>query len=957
MKLLASIVIASVAISIACCREDTKHAAVWPRTFEARLVGQAWEPYRPAPQGSAAADCDDLAIGTREEAAQALVQRPQCADVVIRALEPLAERDARAANDLAAAHMVLAVKDPIEYLRAWEAVQRSLQLTPKLAEARFNQALLEEKLGLAAHWDEVIRRDDPRWAAEGRQHRDRPRRDAMLEWLAVKPKLDDALRRGDRAEVARLIAPFPYAAEHEFEARLARRGNLAEMRLLGEELFRLTGDPFVPDDATRALLARIGAPRTKLTYAAGAADMDRVEREARARGYRRIALKAVVTRAYCRLFQNQFMQSLADYDKALLGYQELGDADGYADTRMRRVSALRELGQSEVAWRENLQVMQSIGQMTLLLSRQALMNDISSSALAANSPLAALRYVDAAIDLHEHSPPSMVRLIAMVGAYAKRAEIEGVLGRFREAQADLAEAKRLAGKLPQDKKRILDARISATQGEILQRGDRPAAIAYFTAALKLVSPESTTIRASLLAQRADAEFAVGKPEEAERDLAQGFALLRKEQGLAVRNRLAEVDDDYWRSYFARFQSPLQSLVGYLLDHGRSGEALRYVEDARAFEPLNLVMPAKNADSITIDAIRAELPANRVILEYSILGDRVAVWIISRRAPVRWLSLKVRRDQVVRWSADLQRAANARRNGDFEAGLDAPYVNLLQKPLEMLDKSVNELVIVPDGPMHALPFAALHNPIARRYLVEDYTVSTSGSARLHLVSMRRDRQLDARRNARLLLVGDPPPNPQLLAQGLGALPHAREEIDEIATIHPGAEVLLGERATIAEFMARAPHSAVIHIASHALVNAAHPSHSVIVLAQSGGDPGLLDAARLLTTKTKLQDTRLVVLSACSSAGGLPIGPEGVAPLVRPLIAAGVPAVIGSLWDVNDATAKELLVSFHRHYDEGIDAAAALRAAQVQMLRNKKNSLAWAAFEVIGYGSSPFAAARR
>jgi CHAT domain-containing protein len=88
---------------------------------------------------------------------------------------------------------------------------------------------------------------------------------------------------------------------------------------------------------------------------------------------------------------------------------------------------------------------------------------------------------------------------------------------------------------------------------------------------------------------------------------------------------------------------------------------------------------------------------------------------------------------------------------------------------------------------------------------------------------------------------------------------------------------------------------------------------------------------------------------------------VAPLVRPLIAAGVPAVIGSLWDVNDATAEALLVSFHRHYGQGLDAAAAMQAAQVEMIRNTKNTgfqrpMAWAPFQVIGYSASPASAAR-
>jgi CHAT domain-containing protein len=81
----------------------------------------------------------------------------------------------------------------------------------------------------------------------------------------------------------------------------------------------------------------------------------------------------------------------------------------------------------------------------------------------------------------------------------------------------------------------------------------------------------------------------------------------------------------------------------------------------------------------------------------------------------------------------------------------------------------------------------------------------------------------------------------------------------------------------------------------------------------------------------------------------------------LIGAGVPAVVGTLWNVEDATAEDVLVSFHSHYREGSDAAVALQRAQVDLLRNKNNNaglrsvLAWAPFQVIGHASSPFEAA--
>ncbi|HET9765371.1 MAG TPA: CHAT domain-containing protein, partial [Thermoanaerobaculia bacterium] len=121
------------------------------------------------------------------------------------------------------------------------------------------------------------------------------------------------------------------------------------------------------------------------------------------------------------------------------------------------------------------------------------------------------------------------------------------------------------------------------------------------------------------------------------------------------------------------------------------------------------------------------------------------------------------------------------------------------------------------------------------------------------------------------------------------------------------------------------------------------------------PGVLYADELLD-KLRLRRARLVVLAACSSAGGYPVGPQGLSGLVRPLFAAGAPAVLGSLWNVPDTVTEELLVDFHRHFRAGEDAASSLRLAQLDLLEQKNPALrsvvAWAPFEVVGHASSPF-----
>ncbi|HEX2121088.1 MAG TPA: CHAT domain-containing protein, partial [Thermoanaerobaculia bacterium] len=118
---------------------------------------------------------------------------------------------------------------------------------------------------------------------------------------------------------------------------------------------------------------------------------------------------------------------------------------------------------------------------------------------------------------------------------------------------------------------------------------------------------------------------------------------------------------------------------------------------------------------------------------------------------------------------------------------------------------------------------------------------------------------------------------------------------------------------------------------------------------------IDAEELLKT-LKVDRTRLLVLASCSSSGGVAIGPEGLAPLVRPFMTSGVPAVVGTLWNVRDEYSEAVLVAFHEHYRRGLDADAALRRAQLGLIgaRNPalQSPLVWAPFQVVGHAGSPF-----
>ncbi|HEV7427327.1 MAG TPA: CHAT domain-containing protein [Thermoanaerobaculia bacterium] len=877
-------------------------------------------------------------------------------------------------------------------------------------------------------WKQFLKIGHTAHAPEARDHLNRLQSfDPTERWAKYRMQLLDALRSNDRARVARLIAPFPSSAEKYLEENLLRAEHVHEAKLLASELSRLTGDRFPVDvvermerfpaelkeahmlfadarNADRAiaerqikylnaaeLLERGGSPLSIVarlgyivavslehkpdSYARATALIDSIDRAARTHGYLHLLAHIRATRANFLFFQSHYVESLADSQDSVAEYERDGDGEGVSDTHMRRIGVFRRAGLNDLSWREGTLALQTAAHLAETRGRHSLYGELAQTAAGLGHAPIALLYQNTAVQIIQraiqNTPPDEVDaikgLIAQLSPVLRsRATIELQLEQTKAAAADLSNALRLGLKnVSLDERRIFQARIQEVQGQAFLRINPTGAIASFTAALNLASSESRTYRASLLAQRADAQRRAGRADAEENDLVAAVHELRAEQLYMLEHRKRGDAENMWSSYFSRFGEAYQTLIRQLADKGEKAAAFDYAEQARAFEPLYLVSEVVPNDfdgkTKALAEIQQALPAGTELIEYSVLPDQTIVWLISQH-DFSMVRLPAGKATIERHASELQRAVGARNLTDFEAKLNALYDVLMATPLAAMVSKPRRLVIVPDGPMHGLPFAALRNANTKRYLIEGAPIEIAGSANLYLVSLTRDHALQSTAAPSVLLVGDPAFNGNLpFAQGLLPLPRARSECEKISALYaPGAQMLLDRDATIPRFLEQARTSTIIHVAAHSIVNAQAPSRSYILLAPSPNERGPLEAQALLT-RLSLDHARLVVLSTCSSAGGLPVGAEGVAPFVRPLIGAGVPAVVGTLWNVEDATAEDLLVSFHRYYREGDDAAVALQRAQIGLLTKTNNKpglrpvFAWAPFQVIGHSSSPFAPA--
>ncbi|MFN7929584.1 MAG: CHAT domain-containing protein [Blastocatellia bacterium] len=330
-------------------------------------------------------------------------------------------------------------------------------------------------------------------------------------------------------------------------------------------------------------------------------------------------------------------------------------------------------------------------------------------------------------------------------------------------------------------------------------------------------------------------------------------------------------------------------------------------------------------------------------------------------------------------------------------------HLLLAPAQALLRG-QRLLIVPDGALHVVPFAAL--PVAARPLpvVSDHAkrnksrttnnrqLTTDNQqpllARHEIITLPSASTLAVlRREAlhrqpapkTLAVFADPVFDQQdervrtvverqnapqltlprydesaITRQGLVRLPATRNEAQAIAALVPPAErrLALGFDASRAAALGAALHPyRYVHFATHGLLNNAQPELSGLVLSQVDAaghtQNGLLRTLDIFNLKLNAD---LVVLSGCQTALGREVNGEGLIGMTRGFLYAGARRVIASLWQVNDAATAELMRRFYQGLwgEQKLAPAAALRAAQLQLRCNQRwqSPYYWAAFTLQG-----------
>jgi CHAT domain-containing protein/tetratricopeptide (TPR) repeat protein len=403
-------------------------------------------------------------------------------------------------------------------------------------------------------------------------------------------------------------------------------------------------------------------------------------------------------------------------------------------------------------------------------------------------------------------------------------------------------------------------------------------------------------------------------------------------------------DEHKLTYFSSLIKFYQEYVDFLMERGRSREALEVAESSHArvlSERLHLKGDQRGQHTASAFQSLAAFH-NSTLLSYWLAPEQSYLWVVTPRTikSFRLPEVSEIRAMIAGYDAVIQNVRDP-LNEENSVGRKL-YETLIAPAREFLAKS-ERAILVPDGPLYSLNFETL--PVATpspHYWIQETTVSIAPS--LALLSTNRTQK--AENPDSLLLIGNPVatgsyPVLEFAGQEMAAvekhLPTFRKTILEGPQAHPEAYA----NSNPGRF-------ALIHFVAHAAANPEEPLESAVILSRSRAD-GKLYAKDILRFPLHAD---LVTISACRSAGARIYAGEGLVGFSWAFLEAGARNVIAGLWDVNDRSTAELMANLYTELARGIGPASALRAAKLRLVQSPgayRKPYYWAPFQL--FTSSP------
>jgi CHAT domain-containing protein len=388
-------------------------------------------------------------------------------------------------------------------------------------------------------------------------------------------------------------------------------------------------------------------------------------------------------------------------------------------------------------------------------------------------------------------------------------------------------------------------------------------------------------------------------------------------------------EDFRQSFLTDRYEPFKAMVSLLHESGDNRQTLEFIDRAKSMTLReHLRLPA-----LTFRPQEHPIPIKNTypIIEYFFATNELFIFL-TRNGQIEVVSQPISAEAMSRQIR--QYLEGIRRNDAGEYGKMARLLyDELISPIEehIFVEAPETLVILPDGPLHLLPFAGLQDAQGR-FMIEKAPVAFAPSRSVfeHCLSMKREKIFD---NSRAALI-----------DGSAGLASAKEELIYLSSLYgSNASILAPNDAP--RFKQAVERSRIVHFAGHAITMQGKPA----LLLQSSPRKIYLDCQAINTWN--MSQAYLVNLAGCNTG----IGPlaEGEAPwgLIPAFLNAGSPAIVASLMPVDDAATKRLSCQFYDLLQKGNSKAQALRQAQLVLLDSARSKSdikpqSWAPYVLVG-----------
>ncbi|MEO0425324.1 MAG: CHAT domain-containing protein, partial [Pseudomonadota bacterium] len=613
----------------------------------------------------------------------------------------------------------------------------------------------------------------------------------------------------------------------------------------------------------------------------------------------------VVARGFERLGSTALRRSRSE--EAIAAYRRAEDvlAGGHDESRLARIrslyaSSLATIGRHDAASNALIHALEGVREAALPSWR---IGDVCISGAAIATRAKAHHMSELYADCAIRHLPADAGPTAESEAYVIRGMARQLLGKVSLAQKDFEAARAAARRTEESiEARLNEVFVDAMVGDALVARSPLLAIAPLQAAADFYEEGGNAALELHARQSLVAAFdALGQSGQADLELSRVLERL---------NSLPNAQDSTirrWRYQYDRtvYERQLRAQIRA----GAYADALAALVGSRQPERFGGV----DTRSI-IDAARPRGSAGRreVTLVFAWLGEGIVGWRIDESGELTFFEAPDRGASSTSWYTLIERAAGTGTlpiPGGREAALSELYDALIRPATSDLPADTR-IHIMPDGPLFGLPWPALWDREAERYLVQQFHVDVA-------VELSSDTGLDGRDGPwrRVDVFADPSAGGNV---PLASVEREAAVINEVFSAL-GADVLRYEgRSLTRESFEEALFSAdVVHYAGHGEVDIIDPAQSRLILRRdpSGRVLAAVAAADLdrLSPEGK-RAPRLVVLAACDTAAYSDRLPHGLA-VVRPLLELGTREVVGALRPIDDKSYQALMERFYRAIGTG------------------------------------------